>query len=185
MSNIRHKPILTTHPDVMMDDCHIDLIHALVLASKPKTVLEIGIGSGAVTMALLDAVKTNDNGGVVTCVDNFGDWNFHSPEGFADIPQEVRFIASDERKFVMGCKETYDFVISDADHANTGEWFRETLSLVNHGGILIYHDADSIHCPSVCGAVAKARAMGLPVLVFNKSSHDWEQCERGLAIIKK
>lgn len=185
MSNIRHKAILETHPDVMMDDCHIDLIHALVLSSKPKSILEIGIGSGATTMALLDAVKMNGNDAQVTCVDNFGDWNFHSPKGFENFPSPVRFVASDERKYVMSCRHTYDFVVSDADHAHTGEWFHDTLKLVNPGGILIYHDAASIHCPSVCSAVDQARSAGLTVMVFSKSSQAWEQCERGLAVIQK
>jgi predicted O-methyltransferase YrrM len=185
MSNIRHKAILTTHPDVMMDDCHIDLIHALVLSAKPKSILEIGIGSGATTLALLDAVKMNGNGATVTCVDNFGDWNGHSPEGFDRLPAGLRFVLSSEEGFVKSTDRTFDFVVSDADHAHTGEWFKETLALVNPGGILIYHDATSPHCPSVCSVVDQARAMVLPLMIFNKSSQPWEQCERGLLIIKK
>ncbi len=187
MSNIRHKAVLTTHPDVMMDDCHIDLIHALVLSAKPKSILEIGIGSGATTLAMLDAVKMNGNDAFLYSVDNFGDWNGQTPEGFDRLmgQRNFYFIEAKEEDFVKGIKCPYDFVVSDADHAHTGEWFKETLALVNPGGILIYHDATSPHCPSVCSVVDQARAMGLPLMIFNKSSQPWEQCERGLLIIKK
>lgn len=136
-------------------------------------------------MALLDAAEMNGNGAVLTCVDNFGDWDGHSPEGFDRFPSQVRFVAMNEKDFVAVCSETFHFVVSDADHAHTGEWFTETLALVNPGGILIYHDATSPHCPSVCSVVDQARAMGLPLMVFNKSSQPWEQCERGLLVIKK
>jgi predicted O-methyltransferase YrrM len=185
MSNIRYKAVLTTHPDVMMDDCHIDLIHALVLSAKPESILEIGIGSGAVTMAMLDAAKLNGNHCVVTCVDNFGDWNGAMPDGFQKLREEIQFVNSSEKEFASECRRAFDFVVSDADHANTGEWFDKTLDLVNPGGILIYHDATSPHCPSVRQAVENAKNMGLSVLTFNKSSHNWEQCERGLAVIQK
>lgn len=185
MSNIRHKSILTTHPDVMMDDCHIDLIHSLVLSAKPQSILEIGIGSGAVTMALLDAVNMNGNGASIMCVDNFGDWNGSTPEGADRIFGRVKFLLTDEREFVLNYGKTFDFLISDADHAHTGEWFKDTLAMVNPGGILIYHDAASPYCPSVCSAVSQAKELGLSVLIFDKSSQPWEQCERGLAVIQK
>lgn len=186
MSNIRHKAILTTHPDVMMDDCHIDLIHALVLSAKPQSLLEIGIGSGATTMALLDAMKMNSNGAKLTCVDNFGDWNGIAPEGIERLTVfGAKIFPNNEKEYVEGCDQTFDFVVSDADHAHTGDWFDKTLALVNPSGILIYHDATSPHCPSVCSVVDQAKAIGLPLMVFSKSSQPWEQCERGLLIIKK
>lgn len=177
----RHSAIIESHPDVMMDDCHIDLIGAMVLSSKPKTILEIGIGSGALTMELLKAISLNGMGRL-TCVDNFGDWNFQEPKGFKRLRDRVEFILSDERHFVQTSRR-FDFVISDADHAHAGEWFESTLRMVTDGGLLVYHDVTNIHCPSIIGIRAKAR--NLNALLFNQSSQPDERCERGLLIIQK
>lgn len=184
MNNIHHTAILEAHPDVMMDDCHIDLIRSLVLSSKPATILEIGIGTGAVTATLLKAIKTNGIGSL-TCVDNFVDWNFNTPKGFEQLEGAVEFIQSTEEAFIDTCDRKFDFIISDADHNNTGRWFNSTLSLLNDGGILIYHDATSPHYPSVSHCLRLAGEQNLDHMVFNKSSQPWERCERGLLVIMK
>lgn len=184
MNNFRHKAVIETHPDVMMDDCHIDLIGALVLAAKPKRILEIGIGTGALTVEILRAIELNGCG-TLACVDGFNDWYFKRPPGFENLEDRIEFIQSDEREFVKGCYTSFDFIVSDGDHANAGEWFEDTLRLVSDGGFLIYHDADSIHCPSISGIRQRAREMKLSTMMFNKSSHAHERCHRGLLVIQK
>ena len=188
MANIRHDAILKVHPDVIMDDCHIDLIHALVLAAKPISILEIGVGNGAVTKALIRAALINDNRAGITLVDGFNDWNFDRPEGFDKIENHVEFVKSQEREFIMSALangKKYDFIVSDADHAHCGEWAEATVGIVEAGGILIYHDADSIHFPSVKRSVEIAMKAGMSAIMFNKNSHLWEQCHRGLCVLQK
>jgi predicted O-methyltransferase YrrM len=186
MNNRRHTAVIETHPDVMMDDCHIDLIAALVGAHKPERILEIGIGTGALTVALLKAIE--DNGvGELTCVDNFGDWSeFKEPPGFSQLKGRMtQFFNYKEEDFVdIHCRK-YGLVISDADHARTGEWVEKTMRLVKPGGFLVYHDSTSPHCPSVKKAVDWCLRSGYQVMTFNRSSQPWERCERGLSIIKK
>jgi predicted O-methyltransferase YrrM len=185
MINITHQMICETHPDVMMDDCHIDLIKSLACAAKPRKALEIGIGTGAVTKALVDSFILNGIDLDLTCVDNFGDWHFNQPKGFENMPPGIQFVQSHERDFVEGCLEEFDFIVSDGDHAHAGEWFSDTYRIVSYGGILIYHDATSIHCPSISGIIATLSAWNARYFVFNRNSHPWERCERGLLVIQK
>lgn len=187
MSARKYHPLIECHPDVMMDDCHIDLIRALVLAAKPQRILEIGVGSGVVTAALLDAIHENGSGSL-TLVDGFNDWNFQKPAGMNQLPTQVEFIQSLEQDFVRKSvleNRQFDFVVSDADHAHTGEWAVDTCSIIAPGGLLIYHDATSEHCPSVATAVLVATTLAFQCLKFNRSSHAHERCERGLAVLQK
>lgn len=179
--------IVNAHPDVKMDDCHIQLIAALVLAAKPKSLLEIGVGTGACTVAIVEAAKANCNDAEITLVDGFNDWDFKEPEGFERIAPHVKFVQSQEKDFVLEASRQgrkFDFIVSDADHAHTGEWAKETVSLVVSGGILIYHDACP-EWPSVEYATSVARFAGMQALFFNKSSHPWERCERTLCVLQK
>lgn len=179
--------IVKTHSDVQIDECHISLIAALVGAAKPKTILEIGVGTGATTMALVRAANANANEAKVLLVDGFNDWHFKKPEGFDEIRPFVAFEQAQEKDFVQDAARQgrkFDFIVSDADHAHTGEWANETVSLVADGGILIFHDA-APHCPSVMQAVGVAQASGMVSMFFSKKSHPHERCERTLCVLQK
>ena len=47
---------------VQVDFCHGDLIESLVKCHKPKSVLELGFGSGFTTRKILAALDYNENG---------------------------------------------------------------------------------------------------------------------------
>jgi predicted O-methyltransferase YrrM len=177
--------IYLTDPIVAMDDNHIQLINTLAICSKPTSVLEIGVGSGLVTKTLLDALQYNQKNSTLTCVDNFLDWNGQTPQGFDSFKDNINFINSNERDFIISCKETYDFIVSDADHHHTNEWVDKTFNLLNKGGILIYHDVTNPDFRNLYDIVRYAELHQINHVVLNKSSLPHERCERGLMIIFK
>jgi len=177
--------IYLTNPIVAMDDNHIQLINTLVLCNKPTSILEIGVGSGLVTKTILEALQYNQKPSILTCVDNFLDWNGQTPQGFDSFKDSINFINSNERDFVMGCKETYDFIVSDADHHHTNEWVDETYNLLNEGGILIYHDVTNHDFRNLYDIVRYAESRQINHVIFNKSSLPYERCERGLMVMFK
>lgn len=177
--------IYQTNPIVAIDDNHIQLIHSLIICNKPSTILEIGVGSGLVTKTIINAFRYNEIINKITCVDNFLDWNGNTPAGFETFHHDIEFIKSDEKKFIYTCDSKYDFIISDADHHHTNEWVDKTFSLLNNGGILIYHDVTNIDFPNLFDIIRFVQNNNIRYTVFNKSSKSSERCERGLLIIFK
>lgn len=177
--------IYKTDPIVAMDNNHINFIYSLMVCAKPKKVLEIGVGSGLVTNALLKGFEYNNLEVDLTCVDNFYDWNGVAPEGFDTFSDRIRFINSSERDFTHEHKETYDFIVSDADHHHANEWIDLTVGLLNPGGALICHDVTNPQFRNLYGIVSYAESKNLTHIIFNKSSLPHERCERGLIVIFK
>jgi hypothetical protein len=124
------KTLYQAEQYVKMDENHIDLIYSLIISSKPKKILEIGVGTGAVSLKLLNATEYNQIDPDITCVDNFYDWNGQQPKGFEEFKDNFKFVISDEKSFVESCSEKFDFIVSDADHLRTNEWVDKTLNLL-------------------------------------------------------
>src|SRR5437867_3457846 len=77
----QYKSLLEGYPDdnpVAMDAVHANLIASVVLAKKPERILELGIGSGILTRALLAAIRVNRHGELES-VDNLSDWRGEMP----------------------------------------------------------------------------------------------------------
>jgi hypothetical protein len=56
---------------------------------------------------------------------------------------KINIITSDEKDFIFSTQEKYDFIMSDADHHHTNEWFQYVYdNLLLSVGILIYHDVN-------------------------------------------
>ncbi len=176
-------PQIESLPEVMMDQNHISLIASLVLCSKPSSILELGIGSGAVTKAVLDAVAYNQHPATMTCVDNFMDWGGVEPPGIRSLP--VDLVISSERDFIESCHLRYDMIISDADHDHADEWIDKTLALLEPGGIIIYHDITNPSYSNLAKIPDRIRELGWSHVVFNKSTRDDERCQRGLLVVFK
>lgn len=176
--------MIKTDPVVKMDQCHLDLIYGITVSHKPKKVLELGMGSGIATDRLLQAFRDNDLPLDLTCVDNWLDWNFVKPAEISKYELAgVKVITSPEKDFVFSCREKYNLILSDGDHDHAQDWFAQTFSLLNPGGILIYHDVtnpDFANLYSICTVVKRKK---LSHLLFNTSSRSGENCERGLLII--
>lgn len=179
------KTLYQAEQYVKMDENHIDLIYSLIISSKPKKILEIGVGTGAVSLKLLNATEYNQITPDITCVDNFYDWNGQQPNGFEEFKDNFKFVISDEKSFVESCSEKFDFIVSDADHLRTNEWVDKTLNLLNDGGILIYHDVTNPSYPNLFEIVNYVRENQINYMIFNKNSLQNERCERGLLVIQK
>lgn len=177
--------IYKTNPNYAIDLNHIQLIHSLILSHKPQSVLEIGIGTGLVTKNIIDAFVYNQIPLDLTCVDSFIDWNGATPIGFETFQQHIKFINKNEKDFISSCLDTYDFIISDADHHHTNEWVDKTYSLLNKKGIIIYHDVTNNEFPNLYDIIKYVEKNNINHVVFNKSSLGTERCERGLLVVFK
>jgi len=178
---------------VKMDINHAELIKGLVMASKPTNILEMGVGGARSMDSVIDAIEYNQNNPIYTVVDNWCDFAGSIPQEFLEIygPYITNLISSVEREFVFSTKDTYDFIISDADHHHTNEWFEYVYNnLLQNGGILIYHDINLFpekrdSFPNLAEIYHKCNELNINYKLFNKSTLPNERCHRGLMVIFK
>lgn len=173
--------------DVSVDTCHSMLIFGLLTSYKPARVLELGIGNGYITKCILYALRYNLFGRLDT-VDSFHDWSNHNDPKLISMIKELERLCAiihapiTEHDFVYSVpKDTYDFVMSDADHHHAGEWTDQVFHITKPGGIIVVHDIHAYKSPF--NYVLEARRLNKPVIVLDKSSREDESCKNGLAII--
>lgn len=173
---------------ISIDNNHIQLIYSLILCHKPKSILEIGIGSGNTTYKIIEAIKYNQNNTKLDCVDNFFDWKGNMPEHIQNIynmyADTINLIQLDEQTFINHCNTKYDFIISDADHEHTNLWVDKTVNLLNPNGILIYHDITNPTYNNLLDIVRYTKKYNYNTLLFNQSSRPDERCYRGILVIQ-
>jgi len=177
---------------VKIDIAHANLLAGLVAALKPSSILELGVGGGRATDAILAAIKYNQNNPTYTLVDNWSDFNYTIPdvvrEKYSDV---INIVTSNEKDFVFSTKNTYDFIMSDADHHHTNEWFEYVYeNLLNNDGILVYHDINIFpeidgSFPNMLEILNSCRHKDIHYKLFNKSTIDTERCHRGILVIFK
>ena len=190
---------------VQVDFCHGDLIANLVKCHKPKTVLELGFGSGFTARKIQEALNYNETGELhpkygppakYTMVDNWQDWREkgEAPPDLSEFKNDrTTIVVSNEHEFVFNAKTTWDFIFSDADHFNTEKWFEYVFdNLLNDNGILIYHDvcvkapeSGEMWFPNLKKILDRTRERKLSHFLFNKDSLASEKCWRGLLVIFK
>ena len=190
---------------VQVDICHGDLIANLVKCHKPKSVLELGFGSGFSARKILAALDYNESEALTpsygppatyTMVDNWLDWAEKGapPPDLSEFEgTRANIVESDEYRFVFGAKEKWDFIFSDADHFNAQRWFDHVFdNLLNEKGILIYHDIcesappnGEFWFPNLTHILNRTRERKLSHYLFNRDSLASERCWRGLLVIFK
>lgn len=173
---------------VAIDEAHAQLVTSLVLARKPRAILELGFGAGESCRAILKALRFNGGHFAFDLVDNWADWRGAQPEETHKPDYErVNFIKSNEREFVAACKKRYEFIFSDADHRGTQEWVQHVYgNLLAPEGILIYHDVtNSSMFPNLMRIYTDAIRMGWHHMLFNYNSRQDERCDRGMLVIFK
>lgn len=177
-------------PAVKVDVAHAAILTALVQSNKPTEVLEIGIGGGQGTDAILAGLEFNQQKYNYDIVDCWWDWQGVKPAGVDEkYAGRCNIITAFEKDFVFSTDKTYDFIMSDGDHHNADQWFEHVLDkLVNPGGILIYHDInlfDDDAFKNLNEIYTRCKQYGLRHHLFNKNSREDERCQRGLLVIFK
>ena len=178
-----------TGNSVAIDRCHNMFMMGALLAKKPDDILELGIGSGYVTISLIHGLRYNGKGRL-TCVDN---WVDARGAVMADLSADLRKLGVsvvapvEEHSFVSGCpSDSYDFLISDADHANSGIWVDEHLRIVRSGGFLFFHDTNQLcEYPNMALITERVKELNLCHYHFKESSRPDEQCERGWLFVMR
>jgi predicted O-methyltransferase YrrM len=173
---------------VKIDLVHANLIQGLILSQKPSSILEIGLGGGRSCDAILAGIEFNKNNPKFKIVDNWMDWNYQIPQNVMEIyGKKAEIITMNEKEFVFSTKEKFDFIMSDADHYSTNQWFEYVYeNLLNYKGILVYHDINLVDgfCPAAeIYEICKKR--NIHHYLFNKNSLNEERCQRGLLVIFK
>ena len=187
VAQCQHLLSFDSHQRVAIDDPHALLIFGLAVSHKPQQVLEIGVGSGFLTRTLLNAVDYNQCG-TLTCVDNWFDTEGKEPKFFDALRSRgAGFVFSSEKEFVKGCKaEAYDFILSDGDHFNSGEWIDDTLRILRPGGVVVFHDTNQPDVfPSLGKIVKRVEELGLFHYHFIQKSRKDERTDRGLLLVFK
>jgi predicted O-methyltransferase YrrM len=182
-------PQFNTLDGIQVDDAHVALINGIVKSQKPQRILELGLGSGTTTDAILDGLTFNQQPYEFTLVDLWLEpgWNNQCPpEAVEKYSPYIDIITSDEKTYVFSCAKTFDFIMSDADHMHTQEWFEYVYSeLLEPGGTLLYHDVTDMYFPNLKEIYEKCKQYELRFTLFNKNSRADERCQRGLLVIYK
>jgi predicted O-methyltransferase YrrM len=179
----------TENESVKIDVAHANLVHGLIVASKPTNILELGLGGGRSADAIIDGMRYNNNGAKLTIVDNWYDFGGVIPDGAEDrYGNDAIIITANEKDFVFSSDQKFDFIFSDADHFSTDQWFEHVYeNLLEKGGILIYHDINMVDNSflNLRNIYQKVLEFGYHHFLFNKNSLSNERCHRGLLVIFK
>jgi predicted O-methyltransferase YrrM len=179
--------------NVAVDQCHLDLVYGLIVSHKPKSVLELGVGSGRTTRTIIRATDNNEDKPAITLVDSWADFGGKVPECIENYKKFCKVVTSEERDFVFSTRDAYDFIFSDADHWNADKWFDYVYDrLLSPNGILVYHDVSTgplpnneLRFPNLTNILYKCKARGLSHVHLDRCSKKGEKCYRGLLVIFK
>lgn len=165
---------------IAIDRAHCDLIYGLIASSKPRDVLELGFGSGASSLAIRMAIRFNQSACNYTIVDNWYDWQGNRPG--LHMPDFVRIVDQDETEFCNSLKpDSFDFILSDADHANAEKNAGRLYYALRESGIMIFHDVTNPGWPNL----RMLQHSYASSVLFHKSSREDEECDRGLLVVFK
>jgi len=167
-----------------IDICHVYLLFGTLISSKPKNILEIGIGTSLCSNILLKGIEYNGFG-TLTCVDNLYDLGGNLPYYILDnMKSKANIIISNEKDFVFNCKDnSYDFLISDGDHNHAGEWVEQIFRIIQPNSFMFFHDVSESY-PNLINYKIEADKLNKPNHLFNISSRFDENCKRGFLMIE-
>jgi predicted O-methyltransferase YrrM len=169
--------------NMSVDRVHGMFITGAILAMKPRTVLELGIGTGFLTGSIAHALAYNRRGRL-TSVDNWGDWKGKKePSHIVRYKRlGVKVVAMEEERFVRAARtDAWDVLVSDGDHPHSHTWLDEHLRIVRNGGLLFFHDTNQPkEYPGLATIEGELKKRGISCVNFCRSSRPDEECERGL-----
>ena len=164
-----------------LDRAHGMFLYGSVVAKKPQNILELGVGTGYITLTLLHAIRYN-RCGKLTSVDNWLDYGGKEPGGIDDLRQAgVDVVTMSDGAFVRQAPaDTYDLLVSDADHFSSHNWLDEYLRITRQDAFLFFHDTNTPELfPGLASIEGRVRAKGLPCYHFTASTRPDERCNRG------
>lgn len=171
-----------------LDYAHAHLIAGLILAHKPKTVLELGVGSAYLTRVVLEALLENGSG-KLTSVDNFFDWNGAKPSHIEQLQLEHPdwlLIVEDESVYLRKLvSEKYSFIILDGDHTRGYQTASYLFRSAETGSILCFHDTQSEIFRLLGRLPKRCTQLGFPAIHFTAKSRPDERTDRGLLVVSK
>lgn len=170
-----------------IDIPHGMLILGALLSAKPKNILEIGIGTGFITNLLLDGIEYNQIG-TLTSIDNYHDLGGNLPNRVLDalkLRSNINIIAPiEERDFVNQCSiNHFDFLVSDGDHNNADQWVDRIFDIMKPNSFMFFHDVNNSGYPNLKKYQTRAIELNKPNYLFNYSSRNDEECERGILMV--
>ena len=134
-------------------------IYFLIMALKPRNVLEVGTHIGASTIYIAAALKRLNAGGKLTTVDvidvnypEHGSWKkvgmSKSPTNFAaelSLLNLIQFHTGPSLEFMRRTNQRFDFVFLDGDHAASTVYqeLGAALPLIHRESVVLLHD----YCP--------------------------------------
>ena len=131
-------------------------LYYLIMALKPRDVLEIGTHIGASTLHIASALKQLNTNGKVTSADiidvNHPETGRWKQLGMANSPKEfaaelgglerIDFHVGPCLDLMSKTKQRYDFIFLDGDHSAKAVYkeVSAALSLLNKNGVILLHD---------------------------------------------
>ncbi len=122
------------HMSVSLDEA--ELLYALVRATRPLTVLELGTGLGVTALFIDEALRENGDDGVLTTVEPMDEYRARATENLAGTNIDIR-ARWDGLK-----KSTWDLVFIDSGYALRKADMCEWLLHPDHKGLVVVHDAE-------------------------------------------
>lgn len=119
------------------------ILYALIRATKPRRILEIGTYYGCSTTHMLLAMQANDNGAVLDAVDK----DVRGIDPGHKVPARLRsamtFYKDDAVNWLANADLSYDFIFEDALHQETltRDLWLGSKKRLNNGGFMVSHDA--------------------------------------------
>ena len=171
--------------DIAIDCAHNIFVIGAALSKKPRNILELGIGTGYLSMSLAHALKYNQTG-QLTSVDNWFDTHGWEPRLGAQLRAAgVEVVCASEEEFVRQAPtDAYDFLVSDADHQNSWCWLDQHIRIVEHNGFMFFHDTNQPDMfPGLAELERRVEELGLPFYHFTQSSRKDEKCSRGILFV--
>jgi predicted O-methyltransferase YrrM len=131
-------------------------LYFLIMALKPRNVLEVGTHIGASTIYIAAALKRLNEGGNLTTVDitdvnhpEQGPWKkvgmSKSPANFAaefGLLDQIQFYTGPSLEFMRVTDQRFNFIFLDGDHGARAvyEELCSALLLLHKGGLILLHD---------------------------------------------
>jgi len=173
-----------------IDRCHNLFLIGALLSKKPRHVLELGIGTGYLTVCMIHALRFNGVGDLTT-VDDWTSWGGVEPPGIGAIRAGgVNIVAPvNIPDYLRQCRDgSYDFLIADASRLD-GEEILEDLRRVAVSGAFFFAGNTRRVAQHNRGAALEdwLKVRGMQPYLFNESTRSDERCENGclFAILDK